>query len=126
MRYLVSAMLVVVAIIHLMPLSGVLGSERLAALYGLDFAEPNLALLMRHRAVLFGLLGCFLLVAAFKPEWQVLAFVVGFASMASFLYLAWSGGGYNAQVARVVTADLVALACLVIAVAAWTYGRRTG
>lgn len=60
MRYLVSAMLVVVAVIHLLPLSGVLGSERLAALYGLSFNEPNLAILMRHRAVLFGLLGLFL------------------------------------------------------------------
>ena len=56
MRYLASAMLVVVAVIHLLPVSGVLGSERLAALYGLPFNEPNLAILMRHRAVLFGLL----------------------------------------------------------------------
>ena len=61
MRYTVSAMLAVVAVIHLLPLSGVLGAGRLAALYGLPFDEPNLAILMRHRAVLFGLLGVFLL-----------------------------------------------------------------
>lgn len=67
MSYLISAMLVVVAIIHLLPLPGVLGSERLAALYGLSFDELNLAILMRHRAVLFGLLGVFFLVAAFRP-----------------------------------------------------------
>ena len=46
-RYVVSAMLVVVAIIHFLPLPGVLGSQRLAALYGLDFAEPNLATQLR-------------------------------------------------------------------------------
>ena len=80
MRYVVSAMLVVVAIIHLMPLSGVLGAERLSALYGLQFGEPNLALLMRHRAVLFELLGVFLLAAAFRPEWQPLAFAAGVPS----------------------------------------------
>ena len=124
MRYLVSAMLVVVAIIHLLPLSGVLGSERLAALYGLSFGEPNLAILMRHRAVLFGLLGAFFLLAAFRPELQGIAFAGGFASVLSFLYLAWSTGSSNAQVARVVAADVVALVCLVIGLAAYLYARR--
>lgn len=50
MRYLVSTMLVVVAVIHLLPLSGVLGPARLNALYGISFDEPNLEILMRHRA----------------------------------------------------------------------------
>lgn len=126
MRHLVSAMLVVGGVIHLLPLSGVLGSERLAALYGLPFDEPNLVILMRHRAVLFGLLGLFLCVAAFRPAWQTIAFVAGFVSVVSFLWLARSVGGYNASVARVVVADVVALACLVIGMAAQLYVRRQG
>ena len=121
MRYLVSAMLVVVAIIHLLPLSGVLGGERLAALYGLSFNDPNLAILMRHRAVLFGLLGLFLLFAAFRPQFQAIAFIAGFVSVVSFLWLAWSVGGYNTQVARVFTADIVALVCLIIGFVAYLY-----
>ena len=116
-------MLVVVAIIHLLPLSGVLGSERLAALYGLSVDEPNLAILMRHRAVLFGLLGSFFLFAAFRPQFQILAFRAGFVSVISFLWLAWSVGGYNAQVARVFMADIVALAYLIIGLAAYVYVR---
>lgn len=115
MRHLVSLMLIVVAVIHLLPVAGVLGSERLAILYGLPFDEPNLALLMRHRAVLFGLLGIFLGIAAFRPAWQPAAIVAGFASVASFLALAWSAGELNAQVRRVVAADWVALACLAVA-----------
>jgi len=126
MRYLVSAMLVVVAVIHLLPVSGVLGSERLAALYGVSFSEPNLAILMRHRAVLFGILGVFFLFAAFVSAWQTLAFVAGFVSVLSFLWLAWSGGGYNAQVARVFTADMVALVCLIIGVATHVYVKSRG
>ena len=124
MRYLVSAMLVIVAIIHLLPLSGVLGGERLAALYGLSFNDPNLAILMRHRAVLFGLLGLFLLFAAFRPQFQVIAFIAGFVSVVSFLWLAWSMGGYNAQIARVITADIVALACLIIGIVAYLYAQQ--
>lgn len=126
MRHVVSAMLVVVGVIHLLPLSGVLGSERLAVLYGLSFDEPNLAILMRHRAVLFGLLGLFLCFAAFRPTWQTIAFVAGFVSVVSFLGLARSVGDYNASVARVVVADVVALACLVIGMAAQLFVRRQG
>ncbi len=116
MQKIVSAMLIVVGVIHLLPLSGVLGAERLSALYGVSFAEPNVSILMRHRAVLFGLLGVFLLYAAFRPALQPLAFAAGFASVASFLWLAWSVGGYNPLLGRVVIADIVALVCLVIGV----------
>ena len=119
MRYLISVMLVIVGIIHLLPLSGVIGSDRLAALYGLPFDEPNLAILMRHRAVLFGLLGLFLIFAAFQPAYQLLAFIAGLVSVVSFLWLAWSVGGYNPQLARVFMADLIALACLLIGMAAY-------
>jgi hypothetical protein len=124
MRYLVSAMLLIVGLIHLLPLSGALGGERLASLYGLAFTEPNLEILMRHRAVLFGLLGAFLVFSAFKPAYQAVAFVGGFVSVASFLCVAWSVGGYNHQVARVFTADIVALVCLVVGAAAHAYVRR--
>jgi len=126
MNLLVSAMLVVIAIIHLMPLAGVLGGERLAALYGLSFDEPNLAILMRHRAVLFGMLGVLFLGAAVRPTLQPLAFVVAFVSIVSFLWLAWSTGGYNARVGRVVTADVVALVCLAIAIVARMYAVSRG
>jgi hypothetical protein len=110
--------LICAGIIHLLPLAGVLGSERLAALYGLDFAEPKRAILMRHRAVPSGLLGAFLVYAAFKPHLQVIAFVAAFVSVVSFLLLTWSGGGHNPQIGRVVTADVVALVALVIGVLA--------
>lgn len=120
MRTLVSLMLLVAALIHLAPLSGVLGGERLAALYGIGFDEPNILILMRHRAVLFGMLGVFLLLAAFMPKLQGVAIGAGLASIVSFLWLALSVGGYNAQIARVFVADVVALVCLIVgAVALW-------
>ena len=121
MKYLISAMLVVTAIIHLMPLSGLLGGERLTALYGLSFEEPNISILMRHRAVLFGILGGVFLVAAFRPSLQAIALIAGLISVVSFLCLAWSSGNYNAQLGRVFTIDLVALVCLVIGSAAYIY-----
>ena len=119
MRLLVSAMLLVVGVIHLLPLSGVLGGARLVSVYGAPIDDPNLEILMRHRAVLFGLLGAFLIYAAFKPPFQGIALLAGLISVVSFMLLAWTVGGYNAQLATVFKADIVALGCLAIGVIAW-------
>ena len=118
MKIVVTVALVIVAIIHLLPLPGVLGARRLETLYGIPVAEPNLEILMRHRAVLFGLLGGFILAAAFLPHLQPSAFVLGFASVLSFLWLVRATAGYNARVARVFAADVVALFSLVVGAAA--------
>lgn len=114
MRHLTSVCLLIAALIHLLPVSGVLGTERLAALYGLVIEEANLQILMRHRAVLFGIVGGLLLAAVFVPGLRVAALVAGLVSVLSFLVLAWQVGGANAQIARVVMADWIALAALAI------------
>lgn len=114
MNLLVSALLLIVAVIHLLPLVGVLGADRLARLYGLGLKDPNLILLMRHRAVLFGLLGTFFVYAAFSPNVQMLAFVAGLVSVVSFLGLAWPISRYNQQVRQVFMADVIALAALIV------------
>ncbi len=124
MRYLVGAALVVVGVIHLLPLTGVLGRAQLEALYGVPLQDANLIILMRHRAVLFGLLGAFFIFAASAPQYQIVALTAGFVSVSSFLWLAWSVGGYNAQTARVFRADIVALVCLGVGLAAYLYQQQ--
>lgn len=126
MRHVVSAMLLLVAVIHLLPVAGVLGADQLARLYGVQVAGPDLAILMRHRAVLFGLLGVLLAVAAFVPALQPAALAAGFVSVGSFLLIAWLTGGYNAQIARVVVADLIAAAGLVVGAVAYGWAQRSG
>ena len=124
MRLLISLMLIVAGIIHLLPLSGVFGGARLDALYGVTVDDANLQILMRHRAVLFGLLGALLVTAAFRRSLQPIALVAGFVSLVAFLWLAWDVGGYNASIARVVVADWIALACVLVASAALAWQRR--
>lgn len=118
MKFVVAAALAVVGAIHLLPLAGVLGAAQVGALYGVDASDPDLSILLRHRAVLFGLLGAFFVVAAFKPAWRTAAFIAGFASVVSFLVLAAITGGYNAEITRVIQADAVALGCLIVGVIA--------
>lgn len=124
MQRLSSLMLVIVGLIHLLPVSGVLGQSRLQALYGVTIDDPNLLTLMRHRSVLFGLLAAFLIFAAVRPALQPLAYVAGAVSVVSFLWIAASVGQGNAHIARVVTADWIALVCLVIGAAALLLARR--
>ena len=119
MRFILPIMLLVVGIIHILPLSGVLSAARLFELYGMTFDDPNLEILMRHRAVLFGLLGIFLICSAFMSSLQLPALIAGFLSVVSFLYLSYSVGGYNEQVNRIVIADKVALVCLVVALVSY-------
>jgi uncharacterized BrkB/YihY/UPF0761 family membrane protein len=113
---LITIFLLLMALIHLLPVSGLLGIDQLHRLYGVSINGPDMEILMRHRAVLFGLLGVFFVYAAFKPALQPLAFVAALVSMASFVLLAYSVGGYNAAIQRVVLADGVAAVCWLIAV----------
>ena len=72
----------------------------------------NLEILMRHRAVLFGIVGGLLLVAAFHPPLRTLGYAAGFTSMLSFLLVAWLVGGYNAEIERVILVDVGGIAAL--------------
>jgi hypothetical protein len=115
MRFFVHVVLLVVAAIHALPVVGILGASQLSRLYGLPVNDANLELVLRHRALLFGLLAAFLGYAAFKPELHRLALVAGVASVSSFLVLAALVGPYNQAIATVVRVDWVALALLVVA-----------
>ena len=124
MDKVIAALLVLVGVIHLIPVSGVIGAERLSALYGISITSPDLAILMRHRAVLFGLLGLFMIYAAFRPAFQPTAFLAGFVSVASFIAIAWSVGGYNEAIRRVVITDIVAIVALCVALVVYMANRN--
>lgn len=103
------------AIIHLLPVAGILGANRLKQLYGIDFNDPSLIILMQHRAALFGILGGFLIVAIFKPDYQAIAITLTLISAVSFAVIALISGGYNAQLKSVVIADIFAIVFLLVA-----------
>lgn len=116
MEKIITGLLLVIAIIHWLPITGMLGLERLESLYGVNIASDDLAILMRHRAVLFGLLGAFFTYAAFKPSLQPLAFIAAFVSIATFLFFAFTAGTYNTAIRKVVIANIIAAICWGVAV----------
>jgi hypothetical protein len=116
-RYLIPAALLFAGAIHLPPLIGVLGPARPAKLYGVAVAEPNLEILLRHRAVLFGLLGAFVVYAAFRPELWDLGLIAGIVSIVAFIVLVRRIGGATPQLVRVVRVDVLGLVLLMVAAA---------
>ncbi len=118
-----AALLVAVGVIHLIPVVGVLSEQRLESLYGVTIDGGDLLILMRHRAVLFGIVGGLLLAAVWRRSLLGVAATAGLVSMLSFVAVAWLQGGTNAALDRVVRVDLVASGALLAAL--WL-DRRAG
>lgn len=105
---LVTALFVGVALVNLAPVAGVASAARLEALYGVALADPSLAVLLRHRALLFAVVGGLLLAAAWRPSLRGAATAAGLFSMLSFTALVWASGGANAALGRVAAVDVAA------------------
>ncbi|PPE73422.1 phosphopantetheine adenylyltransferase [Solimonas fluminis] len=107
--------LVAAGVLHLLPLAGLLSAARLEALYGIPVREPSLELLLRHRALLFGLLGALLIAGALRSELRAAAIIAALVSMGGFLLLAAQSAELAAPLRRVALADLIATLLLLIA-----------
>ena len=112
---IVSIILIGLGFIHIAPSIGLFGVKFLTDLYGINASEANLQILMRHRAVLFGILGGFILHSVWQPEWRMIALFMALIGTASFCLLCWQVGGYNSQLQRVMRIDLVAAVAALIA-----------
>jgi len=113
-EYFVTVILIIVGVIHALPVVGLLGTRKLSALYAVSITDTNIEILMRHRAVLFGVLGSFFIYSAFDHELQAVALVAAFVCLISFIWLALAIEGYNANLKKVLAVDLVALVLLLI------------
>ena len=116
MEKIVAALLILVGAINFYPVIGVLSAQSLTSLYSIDAQSGDLLILLRHRAILFGLLGAFIIYSAFKPELQWLAIVFGLVSMLSFIVIAFLVGDYGIGVHKVIIADVVASVLLFIVI----------
>ncbi len=109
-----TALLLLAGAIHLIPLVGVLSTSRLEAMYGVSIDTPDMAVLLRHRAVLFGLLGAALCGAAVLPAWRPPVIAAGLVSMVSFVVLCGlEGQGRSGPLRKVLIADIVSIVATV-------------
>lgn len=115
MHRIVAVILVAVGLLHLYPAVGVFGPGRLQALYDIGSQDADTLLLLRHRAVLFALLGIALISGGVHAPWRWPALIAGLVSTLSFVVLAFPLSDNSAAVTRVFWSDVVASAALIFA-----------
>jgi len=112
---MIIAALLIAGVVQLVPLIGLSGARGLHKLYGLEVSEPQLVLLLRHRAVLLALVGVALLAAIAVPAWRAPAIGLGLLSKLSFLLLIAVSPAPNALISRVAKVDAVTAVLLIVA-----------
>jgi hypothetical protein len=116
MHRIVSLILIAVGLLHVYPAIGVFGPGRLQALYDIGSSDPDTLLLLRHRAVLFALLGASMIAGGVHAPWRWPAMFAGLVSTLSFVLLAFPLSDNSAAVTRVFWSDVAASAALIFAV----------
>ena len=115
MQKIISLIMVIVGLINFFPIVGVFSATSVQNLYHIGVQSQDVAILLRHRAVLFGIVGGFMIIAAFRPDLQPSAFTMGFISMIGFLLITLMEGNPNAGIHKVFMIDLFATIGLIIA-----------
>ncbi|MEM6925521.1 MAG: phosphopantetheine adenylyltransferase [Myxococcota bacterium] len=111
----VQGLYLLVAAVNALPVVGMLSGPRIEQAYGVTLGSADLVLLMRHRALLFGIVAGLLGFAAFEPELRAVAAAAGLASMLGFVGLAGIGDPVGPALRRIVIIDVAASVGLAIA-----------
>lgn len=119
----IAGLIVLAGVINFLPVIGVVSIARIESLYGVDASDPTLGILLRHRAVLFGLVGGFMIAAALDQRLHLMAIIGGLISMLSFLWLYFLAGDQPQALLSIVYADVAGIVFLGGALILKAFGR---
>ena len=122
----ISIIFVLVGLLNFVPVIGVISGAQLESMYAVDLASTDLVVLMRHRAVMLGLIGGLMIYAAFRPALQWLAAMVGLTSMLAFVVLAHLPEAINNKVHNVAFADIFGALAMLIAIGLMVRQQKSG
>ena len=109
-------LLFLVGIINFLPVMGIISLDKINQAYGLSVTDNNLAILLRHRALLFGLIGGFIIYSVFKPQYQVAAIILAAISMLGYVCLFWTMDDTNSALLRIAQIDILGVFVLCLAI----------
>ena len=114
MELLLRIALFICGIINLLPVAIVFLPEKIASSYGVKILDNNMELLLRHRAVLFGVVSLVLIHATFTKSNYILATIIGLISMLSFVLLYYHIGEINKELKTVMVIDFISSLFLLV------------
>lgn len=107
--------LIIAGIINLIPSILAFIPDKISKSYGIEIPNVNYELLLRHRAVLFGIIGGLMIYAAIVKRHYNLATIVGLLSMISFVILyKLMDGDVNPELNKVMKIDILAIVILLV------------
>ena len=115
MPKVISVLLLITGLINFLPVIGVLSSGQINGLYGLEINNRDLMILLRHRALLFGIIGGFVIYSAFKRHYQLASILMMLVSMLGFLFILHIEGSSNYALAKIALVDVIGIVLALIA-----------
>lgn len=116
MEVILRICLFISGLINLFPSMLAFLPSKIQSSYGIEILDANYELILRHRAVLFGIIGGLIIYSAISRSNYMLAVVVGLVSMSSFVLLFGSiDGVINSELRKVMHIDMVTSIVLLLA-----------
>jgi hypothetical protein len=107
--------LLIAGVVNLLPIAPLLDPDLLDTMYQVAPVEPTSEILLRHRALVLGLVGVALIVSVFRSSWRTAALVSAAVANGGYVVLAATGGEVSAAATRVMMIDIAVLVLLAIA-----------
>lgn len=106
--------LIMVGLLHTIPAISGLSTAKLAALYQIDSNDHVVLTLLRHRAVLFGLLSAACYYSAWTKTAAIEVSLIALIAMLSFVLIAFTTPHHSHAIKKVAIADSAGCAVLAI------------
>ena len=105
-------LLVAAGLLNAVPMIGAVSPRWARSAYGLAEVSSDVEVLLRHRAVLFAIVGVGLLVAAFRPHLRNAAVAANVTSFVGFVFLVLDEGSRDPSLVRIAWFDVAGLIAL--------------
>jgi heme A synthase len=107
--------LFIAGIINILPALLAFLPEKISKSYGIEIPDANYELLLRHRAILFGIIGGLMIYSALVKKHYELSTIAGLVSMVSFIIIYFLiGKDINSELKKVLIIDVVATVILCV------------
>jgi len=107
--------LFITGIINLLPSILAFIPNKIGSSYGIEVLNSNYELLLRHRAILFGIIGGIMIYSAITKKNYSIAVLIGLISMVSFIVLyKLVNGEVNPELSNVMKIDIIGVIILLI------------